>query len=74
MTKKQKTEHIMELKKTIEKAGYMIDRWGSYKKSDKRIKIKKNNIRIEKKTSFGWVNLFSKPIIRVSISDIENRI
>ena len=66
MTKKEKLLKIQTFKTICENLGFKMDRWGNYKCNDVRIKFKKINCRLEKKYSFGWCKVFSKPIIHIN--------
>lgn len=70
MTKKQKQQKIEALKKIIIDCGFKIDRYGNYKitkTKEYRIKFKPNNLRFEVKNSFGWVRIFSDPIVGIDL-------
>lgn len=70
MTPKQRAEHTETLQRLIKSAGFKLNRYGAYERSlnsrDYRIKFKKVNLRIEAKTTAGWVNLNSAPISQIT--------
>jgi len=77
MTKKQKQQHVTSLKEVVKAYGFSLDRWNNYKKDSIRIKFKKINLRIEKKSAYGWAKLLSAPYVRIQpdiLKSILNKI
>ncbi len=74
MTKKEKREHIEEIKAIVKDSGFKPDSHGNYKTDSGayRIKFKKINIRLESKTSYGWIKLYSKPYVNTDIKFFKN--
>lgn len=79
MTKKQKSERILEIKNVIESSGFILDSYGNYvltKNSKKyRMKMKKINIRFETKPDIKghtWFSVFSKPIVNISPETLKS--
>lgn len=74
MTPKQKKQHIAEIKAIIEKHRFTLDRYGNYKTACQgfRIKLKKINIRFERKSGKQWFKIFSYPIIKIDIDGFNS--
>jgi len=74
MTPKQRQAKLTTIKALIESFGFHQDRYGNYKnilnEQEYRIKIKKVNIRIEKKFSHGWFKVMSKPFSSLPIEHL----
>ena len=76
MTPKQKKLKLEVIQKLIAAAGFTQDRYGNYKNilagTTYRIKIKKINIRIERKMPGGksWYKITSEPISNIDLQNL----
>ena len=73
MTPKQKREKIKRMQNTALELGFVIDRYGNYKKNDVRVKFKKINVRIERRSEKNklWFNIISQPIVKFPEENFE---
>ena len=78
MTPKQKKAHLANLMIMIKGSGFTEDSYGNWTRKHKgysyRIKVKKINIRVEKKSvnSKIWFKIFSEPIVNVSFTKMAS--
>ena len=76
MTPKQKKLKLESIIALITAAGFTQDSYGNYKRSladhSYRIKLKKINIRIERKSILGgeWYKITSQPISKIEIENL----
>jgi len=69
MTKKQRIEHIENIKSILLENGWLLDRWGNFKRDDYRVKMQKTSMRYEVKHSTGWINLRSDYYKNVMVTE-----
>ena len=77
MTPKQKQEHIQAITDRLVSMGWVVDRWGNYKKTSStgkqyRVKMQKTSMRLERKmegAGSGWMNLVSDYFKNIAVID-----
>jgi hypothetical protein len=76
MTPKQKQVHQANIQALLGATGFTQDKWGNWKNTtgdqQYRIKLKKINIRIERKSPFGWTCIISKPVVNMSLEKLAS--
>ncbi len=69
MTKKQRTDHIENIKTVLISCGWLIDSWGNFRIDDYRIKMQKTSMRYELKCGSRWSKIRSDYFKNVLIKD-----
>jgi len=74
MTPTQRQQHINAIQSILTTCGFTKDAYGNYKyqkdNREYRAKFKSINLRLERKGTNQWINISSKPVSQITLSDI----